>query len=281
MTGRSGSHRQTDTFQPPLGEGTCVCHTTYNPYPGPSNPIPEKARMHFCPSAGCRKWFHAHCLAERGCIDHVCPASTRGLRLLAGDPDSEVPYATFAYFAERESVEDMKCADQVPYFHSTKALVSLLTALQISIVQALELFQHSPSIVMHLPESLTRIAQCPIVRHAGAPNGWAIGNVADVVLARRFIYAAIEYSGNPGHSPKYQDMADRYEARLENKLGFETDRDEPELEGLQRLCEELSEFSLLATVYNPYWDKRWEEYEKRGVELDGPAYICPQCRNAI
>lgn len=41
------------------------------------------------------------------CLETICRAETRGLRLLAADPDSEAPFATFAYLAERESGEDV------------------------------------------------------------------------------------------------------------------------------------------------------------------------------
>lgn len=70
------------------------------------------AMMHFCPSLECRKWYHASCLEISRSID-TSPVETRGLRLLATDPDSEAPFATFAYFAERESAEDLMSIDQV------------------------------------------------------------------------------------------------------------------------------------------------------------------------
>lgn len=68
--------------------------------------------MHFCPSLHCRKWYHASCLIIGRHFDTGASA-TRGLRLLAVDPDSEVPFVTFAYFAEPESAEDMGSDESV------------------------------------------------------------------------------------------------------------------------------------------------------------------------
>lgn len=74
--------------------------------------------MHFCPSLSCRKWYHTSCLLTKqrmllslpaeaqdpkhNVIDPL-PAQTRNLRLLAVNPDEEVPFTTFEFFYEPES----------------------------------------------------------------------------------------------------------------------------------------------------------------------------------
>ena len=66
----------------------------------------------------------------------------------------------------------------------------------------LKLFRRSPEIIEHLPPALLTIAQYPIFRSAGVPDGFAIGSVADAVLARRFVYTAVDHDGPPGRSPR-------------------------------------------------------------------------------
>lgn len=161
--------------------------------------------------------------------------------------------------------------------------------------RALEMFQYSPTILLHLPDSLLQIAQCPIVRCAGAPDGWAIGNVADVVLARRFVYAAVEYSGRPECSPQYYQLLEREEARQEQLLlsrhgsptavsadSSETCKSDPdEFDAMADLCADLMTFDLLASVYPLYWDQRLEEYKEMGWLFGRPDFLCPGCGSAI
>lgn len=151
---------------------------------------------------------------------------------------------------------------------------------------------------MHLPDSLLDIAQCPIVRYAGAPDGWAIGNVSDVVLARRFIYAAIESGGRPEYSVKFTSMVERYHTRMENKFWTDDTGDTimvevDEIDALKFLCQDLMEFGLLASVWEPYWEDRRQQFMQArellnspqcmqaGEPLNRPQFVCPSCRNAI
>lgn len=90
-----------------------------------------------------------------------------------------------------------------------------------TISEALELWTRKPSILAHLPPALLLIAQCPILRRSGASGGWAIGNVADVVLARRFVYAAVEYDGAPERSARFLELLRRDAARLEDVFWLE------------------------------------------------------------
>ncbi|RDX52381.1 hypothetical protein OH76DRAFT_1470354 [Lentinus brumalis] len=255
--------------KPLLGEDTCRCQVAYNPYPelrltpsasfSSSVSSSQDAIMHFCPRLGCRKWYHASCLTTMRHIDADSPPSTRGLRLLAVDPTSEIPNITFAYFSEQESAEDAASADKLDIF------------------RALEMFDHSPIIVAHLPPSLLAIAQSPIVRCAGAPDGWAIGNVADVVLARRFVYAAIDHSGPPEATEAFRCLLQFQD----DSAPYAEISEEAEYAMVQRLVDGLEGFDLLASVHAPYWERRWRQFVEMQVLFEGPAFECPQCKSAI
>ena len=93
-----------------------------------------------------------------------------------------------------------------------------------TIYDALALWTRPRTILEHLPPALLAIAQCPIVRTPGAPHGWAIGNVADVVLARRFVYAAVEHGGAPERSAKFLELLRRERARMEDLFWLERRR---------------------------------------------------------
>ncbi|KAI0704203.1 hypothetical protein C8T65DRAFT_654204 [Cerioporus squamosus] len=240
--------------KPPLGEDTCRCQVAYNPYPqlrmSPSASFSstfslsseKDALMHFCPRLGCRKWYHASCLQTMGHIDTDSPPSTRGLRLLAVDP-----------------YKDSASADKLDIYH------------------ALEMFGHSTMIVAHLPPSLLAVAQSPIVRCSGAPDGWAIGNVADVVLARRFVYAAIEHSGPPEATEAFRCLLQSQEdASPSAEVSQAAERTM-----IEQLIEGLEGFDLLASVHAPYWERRWRQFLEMQVLLEGPAFECPQCKSAI
>ncbi|TBU57894.1 hypothetical protein BD310DRAFT_928206 [Dichomitus squalens] len=313
---RGPIHGPNRTLQPPLGEHSCVCHVAYNPYhltalQGDSvltsSPHLDKDPMHFCPRLDCRTWYHSSCLPHLNAVDVVAPPSTRGIRLLAVDPDSEAPFVLFGHFCEPES------RDLVP--ESTE---------QMTVHEVLELWGRHRSILSHLPPSLLTIAQSPIVRCSGASNGWAIGNVADVVLARRFVYAAIEHDGAPEASEKWYELLKRERARQEDlfwltqgrtidvDIAMNCERDHEihqpgghelrgglwdglqtgtagegistqpdEVTALEGLCEDLAQFDLLASVYVPYWERRAREFEAAAELLSGPAFVCPQCRSAI
>ncbi|KAI0357744.1 hypothetical protein OH77DRAFT_1450282 [Trametes cingulata] len=276
-------HRK-KTIKPPLGSGTCRCEVAYNPFPCPvdtplsrmtlcTNPqVGSIDPMHFCPSLQCRKWYHSSCLKSMTDQLDTLPTQTRGLRLLAVNPDEEIPFVTFEYFYEQESQSDIT--------HDRK----------VTLREALKMLDRSPDIIAHLPSSLIAIAQLPIVRCAGVAAGFAIGNVADVVLARRFVYAAVQNSGRPEDNPKFSALLTHQDARMEKhhargRALFWPDSDDEEDEDvlgyLQQLCEELDEFALLASPRPEYWDQREAEYKALEALFEGPDFLCPQCRSAI
>ena len=79
----------------------------------------------------------------------------------------------------------------------------------------------------------------------------------------------------------------------------EREEDVEEVEELHPLCEgpldveaalkELAsdleaaryEYGLLANVYVPYWERRVRDFEQMGGILCSPAFVCPECGNAI
>ncbi|PIL28890.1 hypothetical protein GSI_08936 [Ganoderma sinense ZZ0214-1] len=203
-------------IKPPLGHDTCHCKEAYNPYPAPvltnpddmtSSPSEPPDTMHFCPSVNCRKWFHARCLALMQNLDTTSHPMTRAIRLLANDPDSQAPFVMFGHFAGPESREIVPDSTQ-----------------QMTVNEALEFWTRERTILAHLPPALLAIAQAPIVRRSGVPGGWAIGNVADVVLARRFVYAALEHDGAPERSAKFLELLRRDAARWEDVIWLERRR---------------------------------------------------------
>ncbi|KAH9903218.1 hypothetical protein C8Q73DRAFT_43671 [Cubamyces lactineus] len=237
-------------FQPPLGHDTCLCGLTYNPFPsGICFPPEEFAAthepqdpMHFCPSLN-------------------LPPETRNLRLLANNPDEEVLFVDFGYFYEKEAHEGVMLTDMV------------------TVHDALRMLNRSPEIIAHLPASLLAIAQSPIIRCAGAPAGFAIGNVADVVLARRFVYTAVLNRGDPRASAKLMELLVREQMR--ESVPFWTGIEESSCDvvaHLQELAEQLEDFGTLASPYEKYWDRRMEEYKGLVELFAGPAFKCPQCQ---
>lgn len=112
-----------------------------------------------------------------------------------------------------------------------------------------------PAVLAHLPPALIRLAQCPIVRRPGpAQDGWLpAGNVKEVVLARRLVYAAIEGDvmddGWPALGP--QELADKVDTRM-----------------------------WYATPYAPFWERRARELE-RETWMEAPPVVCPKCGGAI
>ncbi|KAI0772998.1 hypothetical protein BD413DRAFT_612463 [Trametes elegans] len=268
--------RSRKLLKPALGSGTCFCEQAYNPFP-PTNALPAMLSlsvtrdvMHFCPNPNCRRWHHTSCLTVTSNLHDALPLVTRGLRLLAVNPDEEVLYAAFAYFYEAESQDEICDTDGV------------------SVHRALDLLGRSPDILAHLPESLLRIAQMPIVRCAGAPFGLAVGNVADVVLARRLVYAAVQHGGLPERDPRFFGLLMREQVRDSARVGtrlacglMSPAEEEEEVAHLEALCDELAGFETLALPYNPYWDRREEVYKAMGWMFEGLPFVCPQCRGAI
>ena len=91
-----------------------------------------KDPMHFCPRLDCRKWYHSSCLSVLKFVDATAPPSTRGIRLLAVDPDSEVPFVMFGHFCEPESrdiVPDSMEQVSVSVLHGRLAVVAWCSVL--------------------------------------------------------------------------------------------------------------------------------------------------------
>lgn len=150
---------------------------------------------------------------------------------------------------------------------------------------ALQLLGHSVDIIAHLPPGLLAIAQCPIVRYPNGPNEFAVGNVADVVLARRFVYAAVQHSGSPNNHFEFLHLLVRlgaYQQMWEACLDAGTKEGEDEyITFLEEMCKELGELGFLASPLPAYWERKEEEYGAMDAELAGPAFLCPKCRGAI
>ena len=122
------------------------------------------------------------------------------------------------------------------------------------------------------------------MRCSGAPDGWAIGNVADVVLARRFVYAAVEHAGDPQATEAFRALLHVQEG-LDASRGIDDDwfcfDTHPAVVQLEDLSEGLIGFELLASVYVPYWERRWRQFVEMQSVIQGPAFKCPQCASAI
>lgn len=123
------------------------------------------------------------------------------------------------------------------------------------------------------------------MRYPNGPGEFAVGNVADVVLARRFVYAAVQHSGPPDQNFQFLHLLVRlgaYQQMWEACLEAGTKEGEDEyMTFLEDMCEELVEFGLLASPLPSYWEQKEEEYRALEAELAGPAFLCPKCRGAI
>ncbi|KAI0819861.1 hypothetical protein BC628DRAFT_952477 [Trametes gibbosa] len=271
-------------IKPQLGAQTCFCQQAYNPFPTPApstttdagggielipGPPDTPDVMHFCPSSKCRTWYHRSCLLTKrhghaalpaeapspkeASVDTL-PAQTRGLRLLAVSPDDEVLFTTFEYFYEPESHEEHTLTD---------------------------------TIVAHLPPGLCTVAQSPIIRYPHGRREFATGNVSDVVLARRFVYDAVQHRGCASDSPRFGALVARVlaaETEQERRLYTGTksaDEDYVYVGFLEELCVQLEEFGMLASPRKAYWEEKSRLYAEMGEVLAGPAFLCPKCRGAI
>lgn len=123
------------------------------------------------------------------------------------------------------------------------------------------------------------------MRYPNGPGEFAVGNVADVVLARRFVYAAVQHSGSPDQNFSFLHLLVRlgaYQQMWEACLEAGTKEGEEEyMTFLEDMCEELVEFGLLASPLPSYWEQKEEEYKTLETELAGPAFLCPKCHSAI
>lgn len=121
--------------------------------------------MHFCPRPSCRKAYHRSCLLREKYKDQSA-AGARPLRLLAVSPD-----------------------DDQDFMISTPTQSRRKTRGKSDSVQSLEL---TTKMLSALPHDLVRVAQQPIIKGARFQPGGVVGNVTDVIRARRVVYAALQ-----------------------------------------------------------------------------------------
>lgn len=316
-------------IEPKLGFNTCLCKQSYVLFPPEKQDTRPRKRLrrsstpkyahsdangnlttvandeqHFCPRETCRRWFHTVCLLKYGHIESS-PALYRGdraVRLLAVDPDSEVNCAVLAWYCDpiTEGCDSNNLWDDACRSMAVSSAESVTDLKPASLAEAMEGMSISWTTLAHLPAALVRIAQCPIVRRPGpAQHGWsAVGNVKEVVLARRFVYAALEgcYPGGPG----WQHL-EALVARVETMASGETDevlqvgdaacRNDASpgdtvsqwdrgLGVLRNLCIELNDYFLLASPYLPYWEQRGRELDQE-TWMHSPPLLCPMCKGAI
>ncbi|KAL6298969.1 hypothetical protein BKA93DRAFT_743202, partial [Sparassis latifolia] len=217
--------------------------------------------MHFCPRPDCAQWYHTMCLVDSGSFDSpsVRYRGDRSIRLLAVAPDVDFPCPLLNYFCEESS-------DEGPY----------------SLSEALPLMDMPSDIFTHLPPSLLSIAQGPIIRqpYMGSTDGvLPFGNVVEVVLARRFIYATFEaVCAQPGGS--WHSQINSLTQQVEAMERGDQVGDLEHIKALEKVCNELAEVSLLASPYAPYWEKREQDLTIE-TWMNCPPLICPKCHGAI
>ncbi|KAI0943579.1 hypothetical protein AcW1_002714 [Taiwanofungus camphoratus] len=314
------------TLDPKIGSTTCFCYQPYNPFP--TCTLSSDDSMHFCSRKDCLRWYHTSCLVKRGFVDpqfEVYQGTSdlqqltadserdlryqgdRGLRLLAVDPGSDAPCILLQYFVEPAEealkVEHASACSDSDSGRGSSPLSDLPLSMQpltvlVTLAEALQVMSYSPTTLAHLPPALLRIAQFPIVRRPAPPDSDCspIGNVNEVVLARRFVYAAFEGArpdGEWAHAvehlikqvesiecggrPKLDGLMN---GNAEHEAKNEEDLEDEKIEVLQSIVERLTEDILLASPYLPYWEQRARELEKEELEM-GPPLVCPNCLGAI
>ncbi|OBZ76345.1 hypothetical protein A0H81_03060 [Grifola frondosa] len=244
-------HRQR-AIVPVLGSETCLCSKTYNPFP------PEFSSddvMHFCPHPECRK-----CQPGLTSPPRHTGVVLRGSR----HPDD----ATIVSEISPSS-----------------------TAAPLALDAALASMSVDPSKLAHLPPALLNIAQCPIIRCAGyVEGGWAVGNVRDVVLARRFVYSALEGAGCGEMAHQLEQLVRKAEAYYEQAepdgdiemMEYDQETSETMLQDISEGLEEYSlSLSLVASPYPRYWERRLGEFTAVSEFFDDLPFVCPGCQNPI
>ncbi|KZT09662.1 uncharacterized protein LAESUDRAFT_674547 [Laetiporus sulphureus 93-53] len=343
---------QKKIIEPKPGTETCLCRQAYIPYPWQGSSIASPKddaapdSMHFCPRENCRTWYHTSCLMKYGRVDDfnvTCYEGDRGVRLLAVNPDSDLDCAVLSSFSRPHDLDDStsETSELNRSLSGTPATTFSTLAPPLSPLSLSEIIEQMAVSyrIAHLPSSLVRLAQSPIVRRPGIPppdSGWsAVGNVKEVVLARRFVYAALEgFHPENGEHPagqmeeRMRDMESLLEAMERGEIwafdgeageheredmdvmmdvdgegeehmneereagngnshasgnagaGAIVDDKERRLQILEKLCVELTETILLASPYQPYWERREHELETE-MWMNTPPLVCPNCRGAI
>ena len=200
--------------------------------------------MHFCPRANCTRWFHESCLLGGGHTDRIEYTGSPELRRVAIDPDVARPHKELVRFLWAKP----------PHGKLSTSLDELPPAWEM--LAALIHVKHGPA----LPRSLLEIATMPILRRAGADDGFSTaGNVQDVLLARRMLYQRLDRG--------FKDFY-RLERRLPPGVNWWL------TDWYDRVWGALSVQRMLASPRVAYWDQRrleLAEHEPR------PSVHCPRC----
>ncbi|OCH86732.1 hypothetical protein OBBRIDRAFT_796893 [Obba rivulosa] len=271
-------------LEPKPGALSCICFRAYNPFPKVLlESLLDEDIMHFCPRSSCRRWYHRNCLLAQGSVDH--PYSNyrgdRGVRLLSVNPDDSAPCALLAWYCEPLAPSD-------PEYSMSLDPVDLRSAIS----------GNDHISLAHLPPALVRVAQFPIVRRPGPRHAcWsAVGNVTEVTLARRFIYAAFEGLYPGGRQYAEVEELVKQAGELEHRVrGLDVDmvRDGEDqslvkqentlLDDLLELIKSLDTYTFLASPYSPYWAARELQLDEDVEAMAAPPLVCPNpdCNNAI
>lgn len=216
--------------------------------------------MHFCPRPSCGRWFHETCLLHQyHTSDHAAVppgfslnadfVGTPAVRRLAADPDCNAPHRKLKQYLYTKPARGKMSSEGPP-----------------SVRAVLQAALHAPPDVdaLGLPDPILEIATMPIVRRAGEGKASAGGAIADVVLARRMVYARLERC--------MEEFA-----RLESSLPDTYYSTRPvDHATLQAVWQYLGTQRLLASPRLQYWEERYAElaaYEPR------PVLHCPECRD--
>ncbi|KAI0088356.1 hypothetical protein BDY19DRAFT_194128 [Irpex rosettiformis] len=184
---------------------------------------------HFCPRPECRAWFHELCLARKHTEDETTVSDiSRALRLLAVDPDLQVPHPTFSRFIGQSPSGAKTFSSGLPLITRVKAL------------------KHGSQI--NLPDSLIKVAARPIVKRTNCGELSSHGNARDVVLARRLLYQELE----GGHE---------FLIKLLSQLDVGWHES---FSAYTHVWQALCVHRLLASPYVRYWDKA---VSRRGTEV--------------
>lgn len=141
--------------------------------------------MHFCPRPNCRKSYHRRCLVKASYVDTSDEANLP-IRLLASSPDSDEPFEIPTYEPPRKKQKQIHRGHVHPTANKTR--VTLPSA-----------SPEPEELLSSLPADLVNAAEQPIIKGGSAG---IVGNVTDVVKARRLVYDAL----NEGSLP--EDWAD-------------------------------------------------------------------------
>ena len=197
--------------------------------------------MHFCPRPACSTWFHESCLLEP--IDEAAFIATPDVRRLAVDPDRNELYPQLARYAYEKPARGKGAHGAPRALHDIDVLGAAASL---------------------LPAALLAVAALPILRRAGDGPFATAGNVADVVLARRLVYQALD---------GWHGELDRVVKRLdESWYSGEGGGDVYNF-----VWWFLNSQRILASPRVRYWDELLEKLE---VHSGRPVLHCPKCREA-